>query len=151
MLNHDVTMLMNQNYPVDGQLRLDVIKSGTCGKEFYRDMDPCFLKEIEKLTGAPNGIVIYQNIIFLIINASEPGGSTPVKQFNLGFERDTGRYIGFGNITCEADLQEGEHCRREITEDEAQAEMEQIIRCMEGFFIRAKESGVFEHIGANYR
>lgn len=150
MTNQDVTLLMNQNYPIEGCLRLDVITEGTKGAEFYRDMDPRFLHEIELLTGVANGISIYQNIIFLVINASEPGVNALVKQFNLGFERDTGRYIGFGNITCEADLQEGEHCRREITEDEAQDEIWQIIRCMESFLNRANASMLFDHLRACY-
>ena len=109
-------------------LNIQKIMENMNGKISYADMDPHFLEDIRFITGTVNGIIMTDKDIGFILNVCRHCMlRAPLMTINLYYDRETGKFKGFGNPLYRRDTTEEKKPYEEASQDEIVGSIKQII------------------------
>ena len=130
MTRSELLMKINssKNLKVRDMLNIQKIMENMNGKTFYADMDPHFLEDIRFITGTVNGIIMTDKDIGFILDVCRHGtASSPLMTINLYYDRETGKFKGFGNPLYSRDTTEEKEPYEEASQEEIEKSIKQII------------------------
>ena len=130
MTRSELLMKINSSkqLKVRDMLNIQKIMENMNGKTSYADMDPHFLEDIQYITGTVNGIIMTDKDIGFILNVCRHCMlRAPLMTINVYYDRETGKFKGFGNPLYRRDTTEEKKPYEEASQDEIVGSIKQII------------------------
>lgn len=136
MTRSELLMKINSSkqLPVWDMLNIQKLMENMNGKASYADMDPHFLEDIRFITGTVNGIIMTDKDIGFILDVCRHCTSrSPLMTINLYYDRETGKFKGFGNPLYSRDTTEEKKPYDEASQEEIVGSIKQIITPLNTF------------------
>ena len=139
----------NKSLNINNTLRPSKVLDHLAGQGCYKDIDDEFLKEIEYITGTPNGVYMSDNNIHFVVNAKTMSDSPtvePIVSYELLFDKVKGRFKGFHQIIFYGDLESNDFSPQVLWQSDLKVLFAQVKVSHKGFIERAKSLGYLSYM-----